>query len=131
MSNESYKSEISATQLARAHMGDRMFGANPHSEYEERIAELEAQSAAWREAARELSESHTQVVAERNALATQLEVARLLIVAIDENIWLGSENINCMGRNPLTIATRRIVELLRDPASNPWAALMRAGKEER
>ena len=72
---------------------------------EERIAELEAQ----RDAAR----------AEQDMLAEQLNAARLLLVAIDENIDI----------NPQAIW--RIVELLRDPARNPWASLMRAGKEER
>ena len=60
--------------------------------------------------------------AERIAeLEERLAQARLLLVAIDENLD--------MDVNPLTYTTRRIAELLRDPASNPWAALMRAGKE--
>lgn len=106
MSDESYKSEISATQLARAHMGDQMFGANPHSEYEERIAELEAQ----------LAEAEVRM----DAMEADLAQARLLIVAIDENLDMCKK---------WTLTTERIAELLHDPARNPWAALMRAGKE--
>ncbi len=48
-----------------------------------------------------------------------LAQARLLLVAIDENLD--------MDVNPMTYTTKRIVELLRDPAGNPWATLMRAG----
>lgn len=73
-----------------------------------RIAALEAENARLREAA-EADE--------------MLAKARLLIIAIDENL--------CMSSNPLTITTGRIVELLRDPARNPWASLMRAGKEHK
>lgn len=122
MSNESYKSEISEMQLARAHMGARMFGANPHSEYEERIAELEAENARLRAEYAKLESAFVQLADKDIAVALiNLDKARLLLVAIDENLD--------MDVNPLTITTGRIVELLRDPASNPWASLMRAGKE--
>ena len=89
---------------------------------EERIAELEAENARLRAEYARLESAFVQLADKDIAIALiNLDKARLLLVAIDENLD--------MDVNPLTYTTRRIVELLRDPARNPWASLMRAGKE--